>query len=349
MLKKETQFAFPSSLPLQKIVNDFGFELIAAKNHRKIWQIETVSGYKYLKKSRLNQSDLFFIFEALEYLHRRLFTQAPRLLLSKQQEPFVAVETDLYIMTEWYWGHELDFEILMDLKQAARFLAEFHLKSQGFIPNAPQYRACWFDWPQKLAGRLEQLQDFRRIALTEKETSAFSRLFLRYFEPFYRQAISSYEALLQSPYLEVAQAESGKQTLCHHDYSGRNLLRTYGNDLLLVDFDYCLRDLRIHDLLNLLSRNLKHSAWNPEVSRFILHHYHQVSPLTPSEIIVMQILLSWPQDFWQLGLQYYYEKLPWPKERFLTKMEHKIKNRFAREKFLEQFPSTNGLWNWKPK
>lgn len=323
---------------LGEIVRKFGQKVYKIDSCRKIWRLQTSAGYKYLKRSKLTPADVWFIHDALQYLSRRNFNHVPGLAVSQSGDPFVIHETGLYILTDWYFSYELDFRVLGDLREAARFMAEFHLAGQGFTPNHPSSpRSAWFSWPGNLSARITQLQDFRRLAQFERKASPFSRLYDDYFDPFYREAITSYQALLRSPYPEVAQLESKKKRLCHHDYSGRNLLRTFNNQLLLVDFDYCLRDIRIHDLLNFMIRNLKHTDWNGESCRVILREYQQVDPLAPEELEVLRILAHWPQDFWQVGHQYYYEKLPWPRERFLKKLERKINSRQAREKFLKEF------------
>lgn len=326
------------------VLSLFGLQLKSIRPIRKIWRVETNTGYQYIKKSKLTPVELQFIFEALEYLYARSFPGILRLAVSKQGSPFAAYQGELYILTDWVFSREVDFGILMDLKQAARFLAEFHYYSEGFSPQTiiPS-RTAWLDWPTKMALRLQQLNDFRAKALAEAGDSAFSRLYLSYHDFYRRQAEAAYQALLNSPYYEVASAAAAAGSFCHHDYSGRNLLRTFDNRLILVDFDYSLLDLRIHDLINLIVRNLKHSRWDPAVCRFILKEYQQVLPLTEAEIEVMRILLIWPHDFWQMGLQYYHEKLPWPKERFIKKLESKINDRLERENFLKEF--TRVVWN----
>lgn len=335
-----------SAESLQKIATAYGFKIGKVDSFRTIWRLDTDAGFKYLKQSKLTPVELQFIHEAMEYLAGRTFQQIPRFTLSRSGCPYLVDETGPFIVTDWYFSHELDFGILMDLKQAASLLAEFHQKSLGFTAKTDCHRAVWWNWPEKLAGRIEQLQDFRRLALAGKETSAFCRLYLRYFEPYYREARNSYEMLLRSPYGEVAAMDSARKTFCHHDYSGRNLLRTYEDHLILVDFDYCLSDIRIHDLINLMVRNLKHTGWNPSLAGFILKEYHKTGQLTREELEVMHVLLHWPQDFWQVGLQYFYEKLPWPKERFLKKLESKVENRLVRERFLKEFPERNEVYGW---
>lgn len=331
-----------------EIIADFGLNFISVESHRGVWRVKTSGGVKYLKRSKFGPHDLHFINDALKYLEQQSFNHLTQLAVSKHGVPFATHETGCYILTDWHPSQELDFRMMMDLKQAVCLMVEFHTKGEGFSPqhNLAQ-RACWHTWPAKLLARINQLQDFRRLALAEKEQSPFSRLYLKHYEPFYRQALASYEMLLNSPYYVVASCDSIRQSLCHHDYSARNLLRAYTGQLILVDFDYCLRDIRIHDLINLIVRNLKHNHWDPALCRFILQEYHHGSRLSAEEIEVMHVLLSWPQDFWQVGLQYYYEKLSWPEERFLKKLQSKIECRAAREKFLDEFPGQNGIYQWK--
>ena len=332
---------------LEKIAAVYGLAITEALSFRTVWRLTTDAGYKYLKRSKLTPADLLFIDEALEYLANRNIKQFPRFIRTRSGDPYWIDETGPFIMTDWYFSQELDFGILMDLKQAAAFLAGFHEISRGFTPDRANCgRAVWRNWPVKLEGRIVQLQDFRRLALDGKDSSAFCRLYLRHFEPYYREACQSLEMLLRSPYGEVAAIDSARKSFCHHDYSGRNLLRTFEDRLILVDFDYCLSDIRIHDLINLMVRNLKHTGWSPSLARFILQEYHQTGHLSREELEVMHVLLKWPQDFWQVGLQYFYEKLPWPKERFLKKLESKVDSKMARERFLREFPGENGVYGW---
>ena len=332
---------------LQTILNNYDLKLFNADSHRKIWRLETSEGLKYLKKSKLNPDELFFIAELLEFLTDNQFKTAPEYIKTRQGTPFAFQNNEIWVLTDWHQGEELNFEQINDLREATYFLAYFHLHAEGFHPSSPNFRTHWYSWPSKLENRLKDLLDFRSLAFSEKEDSAFSRLYLRYFEPFYRQAMESYERLLNSFYQVVAQNGFLRQCVCHHDYSGRNVMRNDERQLILVDFDYSLRDLRIHDLINLIVRNLKHNEWDVRLCRFILQEYHRIYPITPEEIEVLYVLLSWPQDFWQVGLQYYYEKLPWPQNRFIKKLEHKIDCRFQRARFLELFPVENGIFHWK--
>ncbi len=333
---------------ISQITAAFGFQLLEVTSHRKVWRLKTNLGYKHLKciPSFLTSDDLWFIYEALNHLTQQSFENIPKLYLTKDRSPFYLWDNKYYLLTDWHFSKELDFRNAHDLSAATRLLADFHYKSRGFEPSNSNYRTFWYNWPQKLKTRIKQLEDFYEIAHSQKKECPFSRLYLQYFDDFYFQATISLRALLNSPYQKIASIDAAHRSFCHHDYSDRNILRTPQNKLFLTDFDYCLRDLRIHDLINLLIHNLKHRQFDSGLAQVILADYHQVSPLSKAEMEVMYILLCWPQDFWQIGLQYYDEKLPWPRERFLRKLENKIKIRLKREFFLTEFPQQNGIYHF---
>jgi hypothetical protein len=86
--------------------------------------------------------------------------------------------------------------------------------------------------------------------------------------------------------------------------------------------------------------HLKHNNWDLEAGQFIFDQYQEVYPLLVEEKAVMRILLIWPQEFWMVGHQYFYECLPWPLERYVKKLQHKINSRLGRERFIKEFGRT---------
>lgn len=332
---------------LSQITHCYNLKLFKAINYCNAWQLQTNDGYKYLKKTDLAIVDLCFTYEALEFLNHRGFKTAPRFQLNHLEMPFLWLEGDYYFMTNWYPARELDFQLEHDLRDASRYLAKFHRYGAGFEPSIPQLRTCWSNWPAKLVNRLHQLEDFRKQAITMKETSAFSRLYLRHFEPHYRQAITSYQQLLISPYPAVAAVDIQRKTLCYNHYFQSHLLRASNQQLLLVNFEYCLRDLRLHDLIKLIVPIAPYTNWDMERCRLILREYHHISKLSPAEIQVMYLLLTWPDDFWRIGLQYYQKPLPWSERGLQKQLEAYLADRFNRAVFLEKFPQSNGVFHWR--
>ena len=334
----------PSNVEISEIAALYGLKVKAIRSCRKVWQLETDHGFKYLKLTRFDPTALTFIYEALEYLHQRGLTPVPRLNLTRLGNPWINYQAQHYFMTDWFFSTELDFRLASDLQLAVAYLAEFHQRSSGFTPSQANYRTEWWGWSEKFRTRLQQLEQFASLAAQEE--TYFSQTYLEYFETYYQEAVASYQSLLAAPYQEVANVAAENRSFCHHDYSARNLLRTSDHQLVLIDYEYCLRDLRIHDLINLILRNLRHQHWEIGVCRYILEIYHAKNHLTPEEIELMWVIMNWPQDFWQIGLQYYNEKQPWSNARFEERLLTRQLMQAKRQEFLRQFPRENGIYEF---
>ena len=51
----------------------------------------------------------------------------------------------------------------------------------------------------------------------------------------------------------------------------------------------------------------------------------------------MKGFIRFPQGFWQIGLQYYWEQQPWGENFLVDKLNKYLNDRNNREKFLESF------------
>ena len=83
----------------------------------------------------------------------------------------------------------------------------------------------------------------------------------------------------------------------------------------------------------------------PEVAQKALAFYHRENPLDERELALLYPFLLWPQDFWQVGLQFFAERLPWPAERFWATLSRRTADREEREGFLAWFKKEY----WRPK
>ena len=59
--------------------------------------------------------------------------------------------------------------------------------------------------------------------------------------------------------------------------------------------------------------------------------------LLPEEMELMREFIRFPQMFWQIGLQQYWEQQPWTNEKFMTRLNAYLDDRDKREKFVNDF------------
>lgn len=332
---------------------------------RNVVCVSTDRGWKVLKRSGLTLEEVWFVHRAKEHLARNGFTATDRYNLSASGQPFVTYEGGVYVLTDWLGGREADFTTPGDLVLAGRTLAALHRSSAGFAPGrAPTGRSAYGTWPGLFSGRLSQLERFVS-EVGEKPGGRrdwFDAHFRRHAPRFIAAAHRAIEALAATSYGQESAEARWRGFLCHHDYSKRNLLvggsgrdETYG---YVVDFDYCLLDTPLHDVAGLIIRAAKQASWRPKAcvaaAACVIDAYNREAERAGGELgaalaldrerlAIVLAVLGWPQDFWQLALQRYVEKQPWPEERYRQLMQKRVRHAAAQFACLPALASSWGL------
>ena len=105
----------------------------------------------------------------------------------------------------------------------------------------------------------------------------------------------------------------------------------------IIDFDYCILDTHIHDLASLLIRAMKDGKWSDKTGDLIINSYQETLEVTDEELKIMKYFIMFPQSFWQIGLQYYWEQQPWNEEVFINKIIRYLEDVEYREVFLDEY------------
>jgi len=327
------------------VVARYGLRLYAANElptaTSRILKLDTDRGLKVLKRSRISPAEIRFVHAVQEHLAAAGFADAPRFLLTCDGEPFCGSGNDVYVVADWVEANHSSLKRTAELAAAVAKIAELHEKGAGFQPPADLApdRIRWGRWPEIFRSRLDQLGVFRRLAREARTRTAFDRRYMGLLEYYWDQAATAIAMLLRTRYRRLMDLEQRRRSLCHHDLTHRNILFRENGGVYLLDFDYCICDSRLHDLGSLIVRRCKRLGWRVAAAESLLRLYSKSAerPLSPEELEVLAAFLHWPQDFWQVGLQYYVEKQPWPLSRFLSSLERKTSDRKDRESFTASF------------
>ena len=131
--------------------------------------------------------------------------------------------------------------------------------------------------------------------------------------------------------------EVKKRGFCHHDFAHHNILIDKDQQINIIDFDYCILDTHIHDLASLLIRAMKDGKWSDKTGDLIINSYQETLEVTDEELKIMKYFIMFPQSFWQIGLQYYWEQQPWNEEVFINKIIRYLEDVEYREIFLDEY------------
>ncbi|NLK07382.1 MAG: CotS family spore coat protein [Firmicutes bacterium] len=321
---------------LAAVEENYNLEIMGFMQDGSVYLLATSMGQKALKRSSLSAFELAYITDALAYLAQTGFQSVVDPLMTKDGTRFFTWRDSQYFLSDWVLGRHCDYLYEQDAETVARDLARLHVTSRNLNFNrVPDTRWLMGMWPERFARRLDQLKAFRRTARNRTVPQAFDQLFLKDYETYYKQGADALEQLADSDYGGVCQEDSAK-VLCHMDLAYHNILIN-GQGVKFLDFDYSLVDLGLHDLADLLLRNLMLVDWRWERAQLIIDAYSSVNPLKGNVLPILGAFLQFPHEYWQIGLQYYHEKQDWPQDYFLSRYNRKLKSPVLRSRFLNTF------------
>jgi CotS family spore coat protein len=158
-----------------------------------------------------------------------------------------------------------------------------------------------------------------------------------HFNSHYKQALKAVSDLKNSKYFDVIENHRPLNELCHHDTANHNFLITSDLEVYIIDFDYCIVDSHLHDLASIIIRNMRYGNWNFDILNYIVEIYSKKIKVTDDDMHLIFCLMQFPQDFWQVGLQYYIEKQPWSEEYFMKKLTRVTEDHKMRFNFINEF------------
>ncbi|HHT62371.1 MAG: CotS family spore coat protein [Bacillota bacterium] len=317
------------------VLHQYDFRPLGVNPYKLIYRVKTVEGVFALKEIKYPEDEFWYIYSAMEHLASHGFPTINRVILTKDYYPYAEYQGKRYALSRWIQGREADYSHKGDLKIAAQTLALLHKASQGFIPPPWEERIKWGTWPESMMGKMNQLYDFRNTVSLKNRKTLFDRIFLAHVDYYIGECKKSLDLIGKGDYAKVNEKDAAKNYFCHHDFAHHNVIIDEKGRGNVIDFDYCISDVRCHDLGSLMLRVLKRSGWDVKQAVFALKHYDKVRSVSAKETGVIKILLRFPQDFWQVAFAYYIEQNQ-PTERLLKKIKSWVLNKPLREKSLRK-------------
>lgn len=317
---------------------EYGIDILDIVPVKNVLRISTSDGDKCLKRVKMGKGHFLFVLSAMKHLLCKGFSGIIPFIPTISDELYIEMEKGFGFLTDWVQSRECDYSNPVDLKMAAVTLAKLHRASQGFnVVQDSEPRIGWGKWIEKFSGRVDEIKKFKDIIKNKSNHTYFDRIYLDYADYYINQGSLAIEHLKESEYFNLSQKEMGNRSFCHHDFAHHNVLISDDFKVYIIDFDYCICDTRIHDLTSLIIRNMRHGNWNMEKAQYIVDCYLKEGHIEKEEVPVMNGFLEFPQDFWQVGLQYYIEKLNWDEMQFNKRLDNVIDDRSDRQKFIDEF------------
>lgn len=302
------------------------------------YKIITKDGGYCLKVIKYQFSHFYFILSAMKHLQRNGFTNIPMFILNKEKKEYGSIDGKYVYLTEWIPSRTSNYDNPLELARVSSELARLHECSKGFtLENQMKPRIGWFSWIHVFETRKKEILDFKNRINQKAYKSKFDLLYLDNIEEEVNRAEKSTLGLQKNNYVKLMEKEVLKRGFCHHDYAHHNILIDKNKSISIIDFDYCILDSHLHDLSSLLIRAMKDGKWDEEKCDLILEAYRKNMDVRDDEMPLIREFMRFPQAFWQIGLQVYWEQQPWGEEFFVNKLERYLDDRELREKFINSY------------
>lgn len=324
------------------VMDNYEIEVNKAIKIKNVYKLEGNKKDYCLKIVHYEYGHFLFILEAMNHLINNGFSNVPTIIKNKLGEDYIKFDKYYAYLTDWTLARECNYDNPLDIILAASTLASLHKKSQGFLVTEEMHpRYNWLKWQEVFSTRTDEIFDFKsRIEKKENKTE-FDYKYESMISREVKRANKSIVDVNKTDYVNKMKVEMKKNGYCHHDFAHHNVLIGKDEGVTIIDFDYCMLDTHLHDLASLLIRKMKNGKWDISDAIYVLDAYSSIYPIEKTDIPIMAAFMEFPQDFWQVGIQYYWEKQPWGEEFFLNKLKRIELDRAERQEFIDQFSNLN--------
>lgn len=321
-----------------EIERQFNIKIEIIKANKGVYYLKTNKGERCLKRINYGPQKLLFVYGAKEHLIKNGFKNVDKYFLNIDGEPYALVNEDLYTLSEWLGGRECDFHNINEVRLAASTLAVMHEASKGYEPpENSKLKSDLGRWPHLMEKRIKSLDKMRDMLRKKSNKSDFDMVYLKSMEFYKEMAKNALSTLQESSYYELCAKAEAEKSFCHHDFTYHNIILNDNDDVYIIDFDFCKREVRTFDISNFMIKVLKRVDWDISFAKAILESYNSVSKIDEDEYKVLYAYLQFPQRYWRLANRYYYNEVNWGQNTFYNKLQGIVDEKDKYLKFLEDY------------
>ncbi|MEW8957007.1 CotS family spore coat protein [Clostridium sp.] len=329
-------------LVAHRIENNYKIDIEDIEKIKNVYKIKSKEGHIYsLKIINYEFKHFNFILNSIKHLENNGFNGVLPFIKTKCDEDYIELDNNTFgYINPWISCRDSNYDNPIEVERIGKFLGELHLKSRGFsIKDNMKPRIAWMSWYTTFYTRKNEILDFKNRIEKKHKKTAFDELYYNNIERNIQLCNETLVDIIDSSYINRMRDEMMNKGFCHHDTAHHNILITEENQLKIIDFDYCILDTHLHDLGSLIIRVLKNGKWHMNTAINILNSYNDVYKLSYDEIPIIAAFIKFPQDFWQIGIQYYWERKSWEEEFFEKKLFKILDDMEERNDFSKELKS----------
>ncbi|WP_300382572.1 CotS family spore coat protein [Clostridium sp.] len=321
----------------EEFFNSLGLEIDDIIPLRKVFVLFTNEGKKILKITDSKEERINFINESLKYIKEE-YPKVLSYFQCKSGRVINEYNNKNYVILDMIEGRESTFTNPVEVELCAKAIANMHNASKGIFNkfDANLINGNLGDYlPEYFKIALDDIESIKEYVKRLKNPSEFDCIFLENVDKYINQIKKTQELLAMTKYNEIIE-DYNKRVLCHNDLAHHNFI-VDGEDIKIIDFDYCKIDTRSVDIANYSLKAIKNSCYDMSKFKSIIDGYNSIDKLGKEEIKLIYILFNFPRDFVTISRDYYFKQKRWENEVFINRLKDKISVEVYRQNFLNSY------------
>lgn len=321
----------------EEFFDSLGLEIEDIIPLRKVFVLFTNKGKKILKITDSKEERIDFINEALKYIKEE-YPKVLSYFQFKNDKVIKEYKDKKYVILDMIEGRESTFTNPVEIELCSKSIANMHKASRGIFNkfDADLIKGNLGEYlPEYFNKALEDIKSIKSYVQRLKNPCEFDNIFLENVDKYLEQIKKSKELLAMTEYNKILE-DYNKRVLCHNDLAHHNFI-VDGEDIKIIDFDYCKIDTRAVDIANYSLKAIKNSGYDMEKFKLIIESYNSIERLEKEEIKLIYILFNFPRDFTTISRDYYFKQKKWEYEVFANRLKDKIGIEEYRQDFLNNY------------
>ena len=321
----------------EEFFENLGVEINDIVPLRKVFVLVTSEGKKILKIVNSTEERLEFIDKSLEYISKR-YSNVLSYYKNKNNKVYEIWKGETYVLLDMIDGREATFSNPIEINLCSKAIANMHLASKGILDTMDEdivIENSGENLIRVMNDSYKILENIKYNVNKYRYKNEFDKMFIINVDYNLKEIEKSLEFLALSDYNNILLNKS-KMVLCHNDLAHHNFIID-GEEVKIIDFDYCKFDTRVVDVANYTLKVIKNFAYDSKKVKAILDSYNEVEKLDNEEIRLLYVILSFPKDFVTIVTDYYYKQKSWDEDVFINRFKNKLENETHRKEFLNNF------------
>lgn len=320
------------------IESNYLLNIVSVEKVKNTFKIKSENEDYCIKIIKYDFQHFYFILCAIKHLQKRGFNTIPEIIKTKDNSDFIKFKNTYAYLTKWIPSRQSNYDNIYELQKITEKLGELHKCSEGFVIDKNMNpRIGWFSWINVFETRCNEILDFKNRINQKAYKSKLDKVYLGAINGQLERGRRAIEDLKKDRYINIMEKEVMKRGFCHHDFAHHNILIDTSENINIIDFDYCILDTHLHDLSSLMIRTMKGGKWSNDTANLILKSYSKSNNIYDEELSLIKSFIRFPQEFWQRGLQCYWEQQPWGDDFLENKILKYLDDVEKRECFIEEF------------